>query len=98
MRFDMASSVPVEATGNPTAARCAKCSEVLDTKAPWCKACRAKYQRDYQSTKGDLAFASGAGAMREHLARHFERLGPGGFSGYEIAGLIRRVKTPSAEG
>lgn len=39
-------------------------------------------------------YAAGIAAMRAHLAGHFDRLGSGAFTGFEIAGLIRQSKGP----
>lgn len=80
---------------------CSRCTKTLDTAGspPWCKACRAKYQRDYKALRDEMkesrGFAAGVSAMRAHLAGQFERLGSGTFSGYESAGLIRQAKGPA---
>lgn len=66
---------------------------------PWCKECRAKYQREYQETKKEMAkgkgFAAGVAAMKECLAEEFDRLGSGMFSGYEVGYLIRQAPGPA---
>lgn len=38
---------------------CAKCQTNEATSQTWCKACRAKYQREYEDTKEDKAFRRG---------------------------------------
>lgn len=74
---------------------------MLDTAGspPWCKTCRAKYQRDYKAMRAEMSesrgFAAGVSAMRAYLAAHFERLGSGSFSGYESAHLIRQSRGPA---
>lgn len=89
----------VEALSSP-AGVCSKCTEPLDTAGspPWCKACRAKYQRDYKAIRAEMTesrgYAAGVSAMREHLAKRFEHLGAGSFSGAEVAYLVRQSKGP----
>lgn len=84
-----------------TPATCTKCTGPLDTEGypKWCKACRAKHRREYEATKKEMSetrgYAAGVSAMKGHLAGHFERLGSGSFSGYEVAALIRQSKGPA---
>ena len=83
---------------------CSKCGGNLDRKtngsARWCKACRAKYQLEYEATRKEMSgtqqFAAGVSAMREYLARNFRQYGSAGFSGHEIAETIMKVKGPAS--
>jgi len=60
---------------------CARCEKPLDTNGSphWCKACRAKYQREYQLLRVEMSetrgYAAGVSAMREHIVRKFEAIG-----------------------
>jgi tRNA(Ile2) C34 agmatinyltransferase TiaS len=80
--------------------KCSRCTGLLDTDGspPWCKKCRAKYQRDYKALRAEMTesrgYAAGISAMRDHLAKAFYSLGPGAFTGYEAAALIRQAKGP----
>jgi hypothetical protein len=80
---------------------CSKCEKPLDSTGfpKWCMDCRAKYRREYDATKKEMAesrsFAAGMTAMREHLAKNFSQYGPAGFTGTEIARLILQVKGPT---
>ncbi len=83
---------------------CGKCTGALDTEGypKWCKACRAKYHREYQreylNSKKQMteskSFAEGVTAMRVYLAENFRRYGAAGFTGSEIAQTILTVKGP----
>jgi len=67
----------------------------------WCKACKAKYQREYEALKGGMAmvrgFAKGVDALRVVLMTEFDRLGCGMFSGSEVAALIEQTPAPRLE-
>lgn len=83
--------------------KCSKCGEERDTAGypKWCRACRAKYKRDYEEIvktmdKGN-GFGQGVAAMRELLATEFEKFGLGRFTGDEIATLIRQAPGPQRE-
>lgn len=82
---------------------CTKCKEPLDTEGYplFCKACRAKYQREYQAMRKEMSesrgFCAGISAMRALLVREFNAQGSGSFTGYEIAGLIAQCSGPSAD-
>lgn len=81
----------------PSSETCSRCQKPLDADGSprWCKACRAKYQRDYQALKKEMSesrgFAAGCSAMRDTLAKHFEQFQRARFSGAEIAKMIRRA-------
>ncbi len=76
----------------------ATCPNEPSANHPWCKACKAKYQREYEALKGGMAtvrgFSRGVEALRDVLGSEFERLGSGSFNGYEIAHLIRQTPSP----
>jgi len=80
--------------------QCSKCSTTLDTEGypKWCKACRAKYKREYESLKGDMAasrgFSQGVEAMAQTLALEFGRKGPAMVSCSEVAGAIQVAPRP----
>jgi len=80
---------------------CSKCGNALDTTGSpkWCRACRAKYKREYDATVKEMTesrgFAAGCTAMREYLAKRFSEYGAAGsFSGIEIAKIIAQAKGP----
>lgn len=79
---------------------CSKCDGSLDTSGTphWCKACRAKYKREYDATVKEMTesrgYAAGVTAMRTYLAENFRQYGSAGFSGSEIADTIMQVKGP----
>lgn len=81
--------------------RCSKCENSLDTTGSpkWCRACRAKYKREYDATVKDMTesrgFCAGITAMRQYLAERFRSYGTqGAFTGSEIAGIIMQAKGP----
>lgn len=77
------------------------CGRELDTAGSpqWCKACRAKYQREYQATRNEMGeakgYVKGVDAMRDAAARHFADFGPGMFSGLEVAEVVRSLPYPA---
>lgn len=84
--------------------QCSKCDGVLDTTGTpkWCRACRAKYKREYEATVKEMTesrgYAAGVSAMRDYLAQNFAKYGScGSFSGYEISQTIKSVRFPIAE-
>ena len=85
-----------------TAKLCTKCgTNPRATEAgnnPWCKECRAAYQKSYSDAKAKMTesrgFAAGVTAMRWALARRFESFGRGMFSGLEVADVIRKAPGP----
>lgn len=85
---------------NTAEAKCSKCDGLLDTEGYpcWCKACRAKYKREYEATKRQMSesrgYCAGVTAEKNHLARAFEKLGSGMMSGYEAAMWIRGDEGP----
>lgn len=89
-----------EVDPTPAGPICSRCTEPLDTTGSptWCKACRAKYQREYKALRAEMTesrgFAAGVSAMRAYLAEQFAKLGAGGFTGSEVASLIRQSQGP----
>lgn len=87
---------------NGTVPLCTKCSErpraAGDGNNPWCKECRAEYQRDYEqrrlAMKEKHGYALGVKDMRELLAAEFDRLGFSQFSAIEVRDLILRALGP----
>ena len=84
------------------AGQCSKCQGPLDGAAGqnWCKACRAKYQREYEATRKQMTeshgFQAGVTAMRQYLVQRFSQYGTAGsFSGQEIAATIAQCKGPN---
>ncbi len=72
------------------------CGKPLDTSGspPWCKACRAKYQRDYQSLRKEMSesrgYAAGVSAFRDHIVKKFEAIGTSAnFTGSVAAQWVR---------
>lgn len=86
-----------------TATPCSKCGAALDTDGSpkWCKACRARYKREYEDLRLEKheksGFSKGVRAMREQLAQEFERIGSAGVSGYEAAGWVRNTRGPQPD-
>jgi len=86
----------------PETALCSKCGENPraddDGTNPWCKPCRAKYQKEYQEGKlgreRSKGFAAGVEAMRNLLVDEFDKIGSGYFTGTETAVLIERAPGP----
>ncbi len=80
--------------------KCSKCEKELDTDGTprWCKACRAKYQREYQSLKKEMSetrgFAAGCSAMRDFMATYFQQFGNVRLSGFEVAQMARKAGMP----
>lgn len=83
---------------------CSKCGEPVDREIPdntaqWCRACRAKYQREYQAMRKEMTqsrgYAAGVAAMRGFLAENFLNYGTAGsFTGAEIASIIMTCRGP----
>ena len=80
---------------------CSRCEAVLDTEGTphWCKACRAKYMREYQDLKKQMAagkgFVAGAETMRNSLLEKLVAMPPIGLTNFaEMARWIREFPTP----
>lgn len=78
------------------------CTNPLDTTGspPWCRECRAKYQRQYRSIQKQMSegrgFCAGVVAAKHLLASEFERNIRGAMiSGHEAARLVRACKGPA---
>ena len=86
----------------PEIALCSKCGENPradeDSNNPWCKPCRAKYQKEYQDGKVTRAtakgFAAGVDAAVKTLAHEFGRGGSAMVSCQEVAAVIERAPRP----
>lgn len=83
--------------------KCSRCEKTLDTTGNprWCKACRAKYQREYRDLESQMTetrgYAAGLSAMREYLAENFARYSPiQTWNGQSIAKIIRDCAGPEA--
>lgn len=91
--FDTTPPAEAEPTGEPRP--CSKCGL---PGYPYCKACRANYQRDYVANReqmaGNYGFAKGVKTFREMIAAEFARLSKVGFVGAEIAHAIMNAPTP----
>jgi hypothetical protein len=81
-------------------AKCRKCKGSLDRNGQpeWCKACWAKYHREYEGTKEEKvaakAFCEGAEAMRHVLVRAFMGHAIGMMYGAQCAKYISLVAPP----
>jgi len=81
---------------------CSKCGDNPradgDSNNPWCKECRAEYQRNYERLRllkqERHGYAQGISDMRELLAGEFDRLGFAEFSAIEVRDLIRNAPGP----
>lgn len=82
--------------------QCSKCEKPLDAEGypRWCKACRAKYRREYNELRDTLdgarSFSAGAEAMRSFLAERFSVYTIQQFNGPEIAHIIRAAQAPAS--
>lgn len=91
-------TVPAEVS-----ATCSRCSKELDTEGSpnWCKACRAKYQREYKDLiarrSSEKAYNAGVEAMRQTLALEFSRIGKAILTGREIAFAISHAPRPTMQ-
>ncbi len=80
--------------------KCSRCELDRDTEGspPWCKACRAKYQREYQSLKKEMSetrgYAAGCSAMRDFMCGYFQQLGNVKLSGFEVSIMARKAGLP----
>jgi len=81
---------------------CSKCEKELDTTGlpRWCRACRAKYKREYEATKADMSesrgFCAGVSAAKDFIAREFESAVRGAqITGHEAARLVRACRGPA---
>lgn len=79
---------------------CSKCGKVPASGShDWCKACKAKYQREYTGTVIDVAerrgVQKGIQTMRNHLVELFRQAPPGGMvrTG-EVADFIAGTPAP----
>lgn len=81
---------------------CSKCGKNpradADGTNPWCKECRAAYQRDYEdrkmARKESRGFALGVQAMRADLARRFGELGFSSLEAWEVRDAILQAPAP----
>src|SRR3974390_571932 len=80
--------------------QCTKCGAPFhgDGKQKWCKPCLAKYQGEYQATKGAMAesrgYCAGVSAMRHAICERFRVFRAGMFSGLEVAEMVRKMPGP----
>ncbi len=80
--------------------KCSKCEKDLDTEGSprWCKTCRAKYQREYQSLRKEMSetrgYAAGCSAMRQFLSDYFMQWPNARISGIEISKMVRSAGVP----
>lgn len=89
--------------------KCSKCGANLDRDttegtANWCKACRAKYQREYQATRAEMAekkaksegrregYGFGYQDAIETAASKFTAMGGRVMSAAEAAAIVRKVQ------
>ena len=85
---------------------CSKCKKNpaadQDGTNPWCKDCRAAYQREYSASLEDRAerrgLRRGIDAMRDAAAANLKFYGGAHFSGIEAAALVKRMPGPIVEG
>lgn len=81
-------------------ASCSKCEKALDTDGypKWCKACRARYRREYESTKEEMTetrgYAAGCSAMRDFMVGYFAAFGRHQISGFEASAMARKAGAP----
>lgn len=83
-------------------ALCSKCEENPradeDSSNPWCKPCRAKYQKEYQADKltreRAKGFAAGVEAAMKSIAAEFFRGGNAMVSCQEVAAVIEQAPRP----
>lgn len=81
--------------------KCNKCSAPIDTTGypKWCKACRAKYKREYTDTVEAMtaarAFNQGVDAFRETLAMEFARHGKAPLTGTQVSWIISNSPRPT---
>ncbi len=79
---------------------CSKCEKALDTEGypKWCKVCRAKHRREYESTKKEMSetrgYAAGCSAMRDFMVRYFAQFGNVKLSGVEVSVMARKAGLP----
>ena len=77
--------------------KCSRCEGELDTEGypKWCKKCKAKWQREYQSLKKEMGerhgYTSGCRDARAALADHFLRFPNSMFSGTEVWAMINKA-------
>lgn len=96
-----AQTPPAPDASTPRHPSCTRCGK--QDAAPggnWCEDCKEymrNYQQNYRSGDEIRAFAAGVKAMRELLVEEFERVGSGGYTGYEIAQLIRLAPGPQRQ-
>lgn len=98
------STIPPAADSKPAEAapRCSRCGKnpraAADSNNPWCKECRAEYQREYEdrrlARKESKGFALGVAAMRAELARRFGELGFSSLEAWEVRDAILQAPAP----
>jgi hypothetical protein len=80
--------------------KCGRCESDLDTEGSprWCKKCRAKYQREYQSLRKEMnesrGYAAGCSAMRDFMVGYFAQFGNVRLSGFEASAMARKAGIP----
>jgi hypothetical protein len=79
-------------------AKCTRCEKDLDTTGypRWCRACKGKYQREYNATRKEMhetrGFAAGASAFRAAVVARMRLFGSAHFSGAEVASMVERFQ------
>ena len=84
---------------------CTKCGvnprASLESNNPWCKECRAQYQKEWQAMMKERAngkgYAEGARAMRDHISGELSKLGGSMVMAYEVARFVRGMELPAAK-
>lgn len=86
----------------PQSPNCTKCGKNpradADSNNPWCKDCRAEYQRDWDRGKKERerhrGYVEGAAAMREQIVLALARLGNAQINALDTARWVREQPTP----
>ncbi len=77
----------------------APCLNHATEKHPWCHACKARYQREYEAVRLAMAaekgFRRGVEITRQMLAWEFARHGKRAFTGTEVASVVENAKRPA---
>ena len=80
---------------------CSRCEADLDTNGypKWCRKCRAKYRREYDSLKRQMSetrgFAAGCSAMRQAVRARFMHWPTAMISGSEVSAQVQTMPGPN---